>query len=138
MTSRISFTSAEDAFIEKQRTLLAASTDGKGFGPQAPRDIDNLVGANTRAFSQAPDASKMNLCNIHFHAGAEHRGGQFTKYAGNGDGKGKGTGFKYAGTLTKAELTPLDSKIGGLQPGDTIEVHYVHTTAQVQPGPTLS
>ena len=26
---------------------------------------------------------------------------------------------------------------GNLEPGDTIEVHYVHSTAQVEPGPTL-
>ena len=26
---------------------------------------------------------------------------------------------------------------GGLQVGDTIEIHYVHSTAQVAPGPTL-
>ena len=26
---------------------------------------------------------------------------------------------------------------GDLVPGDTIELHYVHTTAQVEPGPTL-
>ena len=84
----------------------------------------------------------MNLCNIHFHAGAEHQGGEFTAYLGNGDGAGFGTGFGYSGTLTEAELAPFDQVIGdkghgGLMPGDTIEVHYVHTTAQVAPGPTL-
>jgi hypothetical protein len=30
----------------------------------------------------------MNLCNIHFHKNAEHKGGEFTQYAGNGDGDG--------------------------------------------------
>ena len=29
------------------------------------------------------------------------------------------------------------SNLGGLYPGDTIEAHYVHSTAQVKPGPTL-
>ena len=85
----------------------------------------------------------MNLCNIHFHEGAEHRGGEFTKYAGNGDGHGYGTGFAYSGNLSAAELAPIDIKVGAsehgdLVPGDTIEVHYVHTTAQVTPGPTLA
>ncbi|WP_373274859.1 delta-class carbonic anhydrase [Marinobacter adhaerens] len=28
-------------------------------------------------------------------------------------------------------------KCGSLHPGDTIEVHYVHFTANVSPGPTL-
>lgn len=84
----------------------------------------------------------MNLCNIHFHEGAEHRGGNFTTYLGNGDGKGYGTGFGYDGELTDAELAAIDAPIGTgehglLEPGMTIEVHYVHSTAQVTPGPTL-
>ncbi|MBT8421480.1 MAG: hypothetical protein KJO08_11570, partial [Gammaproteobacteria bacterium] len=29
------------------------------------------------------------------------------------------------------------SKHGSLYPGDTIEVHYVHSSAQITPGPTL-
>ena len=84
----------------------------------------------------------MNLCNIHFHEGAEHKGGNFNTYLGNGDGKGYGTGFGYDGGLTEAELSPIDAPIGEgqkglLEPGMTIEVHYVHTTALVTPGPTL-
>lgn len=131
-----------DEVIAAQRAKLAETTDGAGFGPQSPRDIDVLGGANTRVFEEAPAYSDMNLCNIHFHENAEHRGGDFTNYAGNGDGKGAGTGFKYTGTLSAAELAPVGEKIGetkygDLAPGDTIEVHYVHTTAQITPGPTL-
>lgn len=133
---------APDSVIDAQRAALAENTDGKGFGPQAPRNIDNPVGENDRVFAQAPAFTEMNLCNIHFHAGAEHQGGEFTSYLGNGDGAGFGTGFGYSGTLTEAELAPIEQAIGdkgrgGLVPGDTIEVHYVHTTAQVAPGPTL-
>lgn len=131
-----------DEVIAGQREMLAKNTDGAGFGPQSPRDINALGGDNDRAFSDAPAYTEMNLCNIHFHESAEHRGGEFTNFAGNGDGKGYGTGFIYSGTLTEAELAPLETPIGdkghgGLEPGDTIEVHYVHTTAQVTPGPTL-
>ena len=128
-----------DDIIADQRAALAASTDGAGFGPQSPRDIDQLVGTNSRAFEAAPAFTSMNLCNIHFHESAEHKGGEFTKYVGNGDGKGHNTGFAYSGELSEAELAPLSGSIadGGLQPGDTIEVHYVHSTAQVVPGPTL-
>lgn len=131
-----------DEVISAQRAALAASTEGAGFGPQAPRDIGVADGSNTRSFGAAPAYTEMNLCNIHFHEGAEHRGGQFTTPAGNGDGKGHGTGFEYDGELSAAELAPLDQPIGqgahgGLEPGDTVEVHFVHTTAQVQPGPTL-
>lgn len=130
-----------DSVIAEQRAALAANTDGKGFGPQAPRNIDAPMGENDRVFADAPPFTEMNLCNIHFHAGAEHQGGEFTTYLGNGDGKGYGTGFGYSGSLTEAELAPIDQVIGDadhpLVPGDTIEVHYVHTTAQVSPGPTL-
>jgi carbonic anhydrase len=131
-----------DSVIEMQRSALAKNTAGKGFGPQSPRDIDAMVGNNERKFASAPSYREMNLCNIHFHKNAEHKGGQFAQYAGNGDGKGFQTGYRYSGSLTAAESTPLSAEVcpsahGGLSVGDTIEVHYVHSTAQVQPGPTL-
>lgn len=131
-----------DSVIAAQRAALAAATAGAGFGPQSPRDIDNLAGENQLVFNPAPASTEMNLCNIHFHEGAEHRGGQFTTYIGNGDGAGYGTGFRYDGPLTAAELAPVDMEIGktehgSLVPGDTIELHYVHTSAVVTPGPTL-
>lgn len=131
-----------DKVLADQRAALAANTDGKGFGPQAPRDIDSKAGTNTTKFNEAPAYNQMNLCNIHFHKNAEHKGGEFTKFAGNGDGHGYLSGYAYSGKLTasetkkiKAEICP--SKHGSLYPGDTIEVHYVHSTAQVSPGPTL-
>ncbi|WP_076410199.1 delta-class carbonic anhydrase [Shewanella sp. UCD-KL12] len=131
-----------DQVIEKQRAALAENTQGKGFGPQSPRDIDSIQGSNPRIFSPAPAYSQMNLCNIHFHKNAEHKGGEFTTYAGNGDGHGYQSGYKYSGKLSESELAPLAtevgaSKHGSLYPGDTIEVHYVHSSAQVVPGPTL-
>jgi len=131
-----------DEVITAQRAALVKNTKGKGFGPQSPRDLDTLTGNNMRAFEAAPPHTEMNLCNIHFHKNAEHKGGEFTTYAGNGDGKGFHTGYKYSGTLTTAESQPLEqdicpSKHGALMVGDTIELHYVHSTAQVEPGPTL-
>ncbi len=131
-----------DQVIAEQRHNLAKNTEGKGFGPQSPRDIDSPSGNNPVIFSAAPAYTQMNLCNIHFHKNAEHKGGEFTKYAGNGDGHGYQSGYQYTGTLTKAELAPVHnevcpSKHGSLHPGDTIEVHYVHSTAQIKPGPTL-
>lgn len=132
----------DDGVIAQQRAALAAAAAGAGYGPQSPRNIDDLAGANMRVFAEAPAYTHMNLCNIHFHTNAEHTGGDFTLYAGNGDGHGYGTGFRYAGALTEAELAPIDMVIGdvghgALEPGDTIEVHYVFSTAQVEPGPTL-
>lgn len=131
-----------DDVVEAQRAALATSSEDAGFGPQAPRDITVAAGTNTLAFETAPAYTQMNLCNIHFHEGAEHRGGQFTSFAGNGNGKGYGTGFVYDGELSEAELAPVDYEIGTskyskLEPGDTIELHYVHTTAKITPGPTL-
>ena len=129
--------------IDEQRQNLAKNTEGKGFGPQSPRDLDSAAGSNGIVFNAAPAYMMMNLCNIHFHKNAEHKGGEFTKYAGNGDGHGYLSGYQYSGHLTKAELASVDhevcaSKHGGLYPGDTIEVHYVHSTAQAKPGPTLA
>ena len=131
-----------DSVIDSQRGKLAASTKNQGFGPQSPRDISSVSGKNTLAFVTAPAYTQMNLCNIHFHKNAEHKGGDFTKYAGNGDGHGYLSGYKYSGRLSKSELAPVHdsvcpSKHGALSSGDTIEVHYVHSTAKVKPGPTL-
>lgn len=114
----------------------------KGFGPQAPRDIDAIVGANPRIFEKAPPRTEMNLCNIHFHEGAEPKGGEFTNYAGNGDGEGYNSGDVYDGEVNDLELRPYECPVCGgahsvLEVGDTIEVHYVFTTALVEPGPTL-
>lgn len=134
--------SVADEVVAEQRATLEDVTQGAGFGPQSPRDIDEVTGSNQRVFEAAPAYTTMNLCNIHFHENAEHRGGEFTLFAGNGDGEGYGTGYEYDGELTEAELTPMDYAIGlsdhgDLEPGDTVEVHYVHTSAQVEPGPTL-
>ncbi len=131
-----------DSVIKKQRTMLEKNTDGKGFGPQSPRDIDTIEGSNDRAFSAAPAYTEMNLCNIHFHKNAEHKGGEFAKYAGNGDGHGFQSGYVYSGKLSSSEkkaskAAVCPSKHGALNSGDTIEVHYVHSTAQITPGPTL-
>jgi len=131
-----------DQVVAKQRAALATNTDDKGFGPQSPRDIDSMVGTNNRAFNEAPSYTEMNLCNIHFHKNAEHKGGEFTTFAGNGNGKGFQSGYKYNGQLTKTEAAPMDAEVcpsdhGGLNAGDTIEVHYVHSSAMIKPGATL-
>lgn len=131
---------ASDHVVAEQREALAKNTKGKGFGPQSPRDIDSTAGNNPRAFNTAPAYTQMNLCNIHFHKNAEHKGGEFTEFAGNGDGHGYQSGYKYSGKLSAAELKPASackSEHSSLSAGDTIEVHYVHSTAQIKPGPTL-
>ena len=122
----------------------AASTQVcTGFGPQTPRDIDNTAGENNRIFSLAADYKQMNLCNIHLHQNAEHKSKEFSIYAGDGHG-GYGGGYKsnMSNSLSKAELEPLakpacKSDHGELKAGDTIEVHWVHSSADVTPGKTL-
>ena len=132
----------DDSVISKHRAALEMNTSGKGFGPQSPRDIEDSAGTNKRVFGTAAPSTEMNLCNIHFHRNAEHKGGEFTKYAGNGDGKGNNTGFVYNGTLRTAETKQLNKNIcagkgTSLLAGDTLEVHFVYTSAEVTPGPTL-
>lgn len=128
--------------IEQQRQKLHENTAEKGFGPQSPRDLNSSQGENRVVFNPAPAYDKLNLCNIHFHKGAEHSGGEFTKFVGEGDGQGNETGFVYAGKLSDSELMPVKPAVcqgenTQLQSGDTIELHYVFSSAKVKPGPTL-
>lgn len=132
-----------DSVISGQNSALTAAATGAGFGPQSPRDISVRNGKNRRIFTLAPERQALNLCNIHLHENAEHRGGEFTTYAGNGDGRGNGTGYRYNGSLTAAELAPVgqaigESEEGSLVPGDTVEIHFVYTSADAKPGVTLA
>ncbi|MDB5960589.1 MAG: hypothetical protein JWP59_1883 [Massilia sp.] len=115
---------------------------GKGFGPQAPRDLGSKIGVNKRVFAFAPPYQEMNLCNIHFHKNAEHKGGEFTAPASDAGGHEAQAGYRYARALSAAETRPLAEEVckgehGGLQAGDTVELHYVHSSADVAPGHTL-
>ncbi|MEO0360729.1 MAG: delta-class carbonic anhydrase [Pseudomonadota bacterium] len=106
-----------------------------GYGPQTPRDITDAAGANPRVFSPAPPASELNLCNIHTHTNAEHKGPEFTVFAGPGpDG-----GFECdaAASLTEAERSPMPGAYAGAAPGQTIEVHWVYSSCDVAPGEGL-
>jgi hypothetical protein len=109
----------------------------QGFGPQTPRDIAMAAGTNANLFTLATDSANMNLCNIHTHTNAEHKGPGFSVSAGFG----KFGGYKCNDTdsLTDAELAmPAGGgKFKQVKPGDTIEVHWVHTSCDIQPGPGL-
>lgn len=105
------------------------------MGPQAPRDINKAHGENKRTFSPAPDYQKMNLCNMHTHFHAEHKGPGFLTYVGPGDYggyacndaksvKAKAGSAKGAAKMSKAKLRDLE-------PGDTIEMHWVFTSCSV-------
>ncbi|WP_158965055.1 delta-class carbonic anhydrase [Chachezhania sediminis] len=130
------------AAVATMAACLATSATSEqicsGFGPQTPRDISDLRGRNTQIFPAAPASTEMNLCNIHTHTNAEHKGPGFSVYAGDGDHGG----WKCNETesLTAEELedpTHGHGAFHGVKPGDTIEVHWVHTSCQVEPGPGL-
>ncbi len=106
------------------------------FGPQTPRDISFKKGINKVKFSKAPSYKKMNLCNIHFHKNAEHKGPKFsvldqaTKWGGytcnNAD--------KVRQKSTAAVNKPVCKD---LKPGDTVEVHWVFSSCDTKPGKGL-
>lgn len=104
-------------------------------GPQTPRDITQTAGRNTVTFPVAPAASQMNLCNIHTHTNAEHKGPGFSIFVSDQDDGGYACNA--TNSLTEAELAAAPGAYKGVQPGDTIEVHWVHTTCDAQPGPGL-
>ncbi len=119
-------------------TQAIAAETCKGYGPQTPRDIGSKAGSNPRSFTMAPSPENMNLCNIHFHTNAEHKGPGFSVSGGEGEHGG----FKCNETdgLTKAELEDPTNGHGtchGVKPGDTVEVHWVYTSCDVKPGKGL-
>lgn len=128
-----------DAAADAAETVVETVADAAGLcldaGPQTPRDISNVFGLNTVSFERAPAASEMNLCNIHTHTNAEHKGPGFSTFVNNTDSGGYACN-ETAG-LTEAELAPLDGAFEGAKPGDTIEVHWVHTSCPVTPGEGL-
>ncbi len=124
---------AADTTAAKPAAVEGAACEG--FGPQTPRDIDAKVGNNKRAIAMAPDYKQLNLCNIHFHTQAEHKAKAFSLVPG-----GDSVGFQCNETpkLSKAELVaPAANSCKGLKPGDTIEVHWVHSSCDVKPGKGL-
>lgn len=108
-----------------------------GYGPQTPRDIDNAEGTNSRVFSLAPGYEEMNLCNIHFHNNAEHKAKDFSIFGGEGDYAGYQC--EISTSLSDAELAePAGGAVcNGMMPGDTIEVHWVHSSCDIEPGAGL-
>ena len=130
---------AKDAATKTTNTVKEAATDAglcTTMGPQTPRDISFKAGLNTTKFPMAPSPKNMNLCNIHSHTNAEHKGPGFKTFV---DGSDNG-GYACNGTpdLTEAELAPYDSDYKGVKPGQTIEVHWVHTTCDTTPGESLA
>ena len=115
-----------------------AGTPCGGYGPQTPRDISSKEGTNRRTFATAPSPENMNLCNIHFHRSAEHKGPGFSVSAGEGEHGG----FRCNESEQLTDKQRQDETGGhgachGVRPGDTIEVHWVYTSCDAQPGKGL-
>lgn len=105
------------------------------MGPQTPRDISNVEGSNLEAFPLAPPAAELNLCNIHLHRSAEHKGPEFSVFVS--DEVDGGYACNDAESLSESELAPSPGAFKGVEPGDSIEVHWVHTSCAAQPGEGL-
>ena len=105
------------------------------MGPQTPRDISSAIGLNVESFPLAPPANRMNLCNIHTHTNAEHKGPGFSVFVSDADDGGYAC--NETGELSAADLAPAEGAYKGVKPGDTIEVHWVHTSCDATPGEGL-
>ena len=119
--------------VEATKTELC--TD---MGPQTPRDIASVSGKNLVEFAMAPASTELNLCNIHTHTNAEHKGPGFSVFVNNTDYGGYACND--AKDLTAEELTDPtggNGAFGKVKPGDTIEVHWVHTSCDITPGEGL-
>ena len=121
---------------------IAAKADSDALcldaGPQTPRDIGNPFGLNADNFTMAPVSADLNLCNIHTHTNAEHKGPGFSIFVNDTDSGGYACND--TDSLSSAEL--FDPYMGkgafkGVKPGDTIEVHWVHTSCDITPGEGL-
>jgi hypothetical protein len=126
---------AEPAAANSAETAVAEAAPSElclDAGPQTPRDIANTAGLNTVEFPLAPPASEMNLCNIHTHTNAEHKGPGFSVFVDATDNGGYACNA--TADLTPEELAPAPGAYKGVKPGDTIEVHWAHTTCDVEPG----
>ena len=125
--------------VDANAAAVQAATDAgycTDFGPQTPRDITFKDGLNMADFKMAPSASDMSLCNIHTHTNAEHKGPGFSVFVGDSDNGGYACNDTSALTASELEM-PEGMDYKGVKPGQTIEVHWVHTSCDVTPGEGL-
>ena len=72
--------------------------------PQSPRGLTKFGGKNLIEFPLALAYSQLNLCNIHTHTNAEHKGPGFTVDLG----KHENGGYACNQTITQGELHSHD------------------------------
>lgn len=125
----------ETAEAESNVASVAAEELCLDAGPQTPRDISSKHGLNQVSFELAPAATDLNLCNIHTHTNAEHKGPGFSIFVD--DSEHGGYACNGSADLSDAEREPLEGAFEGAVPGDTIEVHWVHSSCDITPGEGL-
>ena len=137
MKSPLFFAVTPLSFVLASASFAADPIMCSEAGPQTPRDITSLMGNNTPDMDFAPASTDLNLCNIHTHTNAEHKGPGFSIFVG--DDVHGGFACNESDNLAEAELnSDLD---GAVKAGETIEVHWVHTscdTPAAAPGPSLA
>ncbi|MGH9457112.1 MAG: delta-class carbonic anhydrase [Thermoanaerobaculia bacterium] len=137
VVSCVTTSSAGDSAISPPDEAARLATC-REFGPQSPRDIDDPRGENPLLFSLAPGYDRMNLCNIHLHESAEHKAEAFSIPVAAGRNEHGGYRCAISDELTRVELrSPATPICSGLEPGDTIEVHWVYSSCDVHPGEGL-
>lgn len=137
LTACTSTEMADKEMMDKPEMASASEDLCLTMGPQTPRDISSKIGLNTTMFDMAPASTEMNLCNIHTHTNAEHKGPGFEVFVNDTDNGGYACNGM--ADLTDAEKAPYDGNdYKGVNPGQTIEVHWVHTTCDTEPGESLA
>ena len=127
----------DKASPEAATKTVSAEMLCQGMGPQTPRDISSVAGLNLDDFKMAPSSKALNLCNIHTHTNAEHKGPGFSVFVDDSDYGGYAC--NNADSLTDEELKMPKGEMafGKVKTGDTIEVHWVHTSCSITPGEGL-
>jgi cadmium carbonic anhydrase-like repeat protein len=115
----------------------AAVTTCAKVGPQSPRDIQSSSGTNPVRYSKALPFTALRLCDIHFHKLAEHKIPATVPAPGGQEGYVCRTTTS-ADAYKQRKTDPPQNGCKGVSLGDTIEVHWVFTSCNVEPAPCLA
>ena len=98
-----------------------------------------IKAGNEVAFKSLYDKYYRLLCyNAYKTYPDEHKAKDFSILAKTDDGKANGYQCSISQNLSAAELKmPSKNMCKGVKPGDTIEMHWVHSSCDVQPGEGL-
>ena len=131
-TALIGCKAADKAETTPTTTKAASNSElCQGMGPQTPRDISSVTGLNLDNFPMAPSSTSMNLCNIHTHTNAEHKGPGFSVFVNDSDYGGYACNDSDSLTEAELKMPAGDMAFGKVKTGDTIEVHWVHTSCDI-------